>query len=379
MYENLDFLIVGAGLFGCVCAHELKRRGYNALVIEKRPYVGGNCHDSVDETTGIRYHTHGPHIFHCNDDAILSYIKQFCEFNGYFHQVLTEHEGELYQLPINLFTINKFFKKKFNPEEAQNFLVTQIQKNYIPNPENLEQQLLNLSGKDIYRAFFEGYTEKQWGKHPLNLPPDLIKRIPFRFNYNSCYYNKKFHGIPLGGYAAIFRKLLKGVDVETKCDFHAIKPLLNPDIKIIYSGPIDRFFDYDLGHLEYRALKFEKEILPVSDFQGNAVINYADKKIPFTRITEPAHFHPEEKKEEKRTIIFREYSIPDNGANPYYPVTDARNLKLRAAYMERAAKIKNFYPGGRLGEFRYYDMEETIRSALRLVNIIHEGAIASKA
>lgn len=377
MYENVDFLIVGAGLFGSVCAYELNRRGYHTQVIEKRNCIGGNCHDSVDESTGIRCHSHGPHIFHCNDSQILAFIRQFCKFNNYYHQVLTKHNGELFQFPINLSTINKFFGKNFNPEEARIFISREIENNYKPNPENLEQQLLNLTGEKIYHAFFEGYTEKQWGKHPCLLPPDLIKRIPFRYNYNNCYYNKKFHGIPVGGYTAIFRKLLKGIDVETNCDFHSIKSFLKPDINIIYSGPIDQFFNYDLGRLEYRSLKFEKEVLQVEDFQGNAVINYADRTSPFTRITEPAHFHPEEKEMQNGTIIFREFSTSAAGNDPYYPITDASNLKLYKTYMQRAAKIKNFFPGGRLGEFRYYDMEETIKSALNLVDKLHSNEIRS--
>lgn len=368
MFENSDFIIVGAGWFGSVCAYELGESGYNVTVIEKRSHIGGNSFDAIDQETGIRYHLYGPHIFHIDDDKILRYIKKFCAFNSYFHQVLTTHNGETYQMPFNLAAINKFFGKSFKPEEAKNFIASRIPATGSSEIKTLEDKCVSMIGREMYEAFIKNYTLKQWGKDPSELPPSIIGRIPFRYNYNNCYYNKKYHGIPEGGYSRIFQTLLEKSRVVLNLDFFDIKDQIPASKKIIYTGPIDKFFNYKYGRLEYRTLEFKMERLAVDDFQGLAVMNYADADVPWTRICEPKHFHPEEQHKNGETIIFKEFSKADAGDDPYYPINDRRNQNLYAQYEREADRLDNVYFGGRLGEYKYYDMEGCVASALNLIN-----------
>ena len=368
MFENSDFIIVGSGWFGCVCAYELSQKGYKVTVLEKRSHIGGNSCDAIDHQTGIRYHLYGPHIFHIDDDRILRYIKKFCSFNSYFHQVLTVHNGETFQLPFNLATINKFFGKSFSPEEAKKFIASQISAEKSSKISNLEDKCVNMIGREMYEAFIKNYTIKQWGKDPSELPPSIIGRIPFRYNYNNCYYNKKYHGIPIGGYRRIFESLLEKSRVILDLDFFDIRDQILPAKKIIYTGPIDKFFNYRFGRLEYRALEFKMERLCVDDFQGLAVMNYADADVPWTRICEPKHFYPEEKNKSGETIIFKEFSKGAADGDPYYPINDLRNQTLYSQYKREADKLENIFFGGRLGEYKYYDMEGCVASALKLAD-----------
>lgn len=368
-WHTLKYLIVGSGFFGSTIAERIASQlNEKVLVIDKRPHIGGNCYSEIDQATGIEYHKYGTHIFHTSNSEVWEYINQFTSFNGYRHQVLTTHQNKVYQMPVNLETINSFYNISLKPFEVDDFLRNQISNDFFEHPANFEEKAINLIGKPLYNAFIRGYSKKQWGQDPKKLPADILTRLPFRKSYDESYYHSKWQGIPENGYASIFTKMLSHPKIEVKlnADFADIRHQIHPDTIVIYSGPIDAYFNYCFGKLEWRTLSFEKEILPVEDYQGTSVMNYADEEIPFTRIHEPRHLHPERKYSLNKTLIIREYSKKDDGQNPYYPMLDLHNRELLLKYRVLAEKDPNLIIAGRLGDYRYYDMHETIQRALSL-------------
>jgi UDP-galactopyranose mutase len=355
-------LVVGAGLYGAVCAHELARRGHDILVIEKRSHIGGNCYTRFSEDAGCHEHVYGAHIFHTNSRRIWDYVNRFASFNHYVNRVKVRHGEALYSFPINLFTLYQLFGVK-TPDEARTRL--QAERVAIAEPANLEEYCLSLVGRRIYELFIEGYTAKQWNHHPRELSADIIKRIPIRFSFDDNYFNDRWQGIPIGGYTAIFERLLDGVPLELGVDFDADHDFwLSRADFVIYTGSLDSFFDYAEGPLEYRSLRFERELLDMPDFQGNAVVNYTERSVPFTRILEHKHFDLATGGE--KTLITREY--PDDwspGKIPYYPVHTPQILARLERYRAHARALGDkVHFGGRLGEFRYYDMHQVIGAAL---------------
>jgi UDP-galactopyranose mutase len=360
-----DYLIVGAGLYGAVCAHELTKRGKKCLVIEKRPHIGGNIY--TENIEGINVHKYGAHIFHTSDKAIWEYINQFAEFNNYINQPVARYKNECYNLPFNMNTFTKLWSDVFTPDEAQKRIEEERKDGYTAEPKNLEEQAINLVGKTIYEKLIKGYTEKQWGRKCSELPSFIIKRLPVRFTFDNNYFNDRYQGIPVGGYTAIIEKMLEGVEVKLNCDFFENKEAYEKLAKkIIYTGAIDRYYNYCFGTLEYRAVRFETEVLDMANYQGNAVINYTAADIPFTRIIEHKHF---EFGKQEKTVISREYSSAwHKGEEPYYPVNDEKNNALYAKYAELSQKDANVIFGGRLGQYKYFDMHVVISNALDTVN-----------
>ena len=353
-----DYLIVGAGLFGAVFANEAKKRGKRCLVIDKRGHIAGNIY--TENTEGINVHKYGAHIFHTNDKRVWDYIGNFAEFNRYTNTPVAVYKNELYNLPFNMNTFSKMWNIK-TPDEAKNIINKQIKEAGIVEPKNLEEQALSLVGRDIYEKLVKGYTEKQWGKRACELPAFIIKRLPVRFTYDNNYFNDKYQGIPIGGYTAIIEKMLDGCEVRTGCSFDEVKNEVEYK-KLVYTGMIDEYFDFSLGALEYRTLHFESKTLETDNFQGNAVVNYTEYEIPYTRIIEHKHF---EKCESDKTVITYEYPASwKKGDEPYYPINDEKNNALYEKYASLAKKEKNVIFGGRLGMYKYYDMDKVIASAL---------------
>lgn len=355
-----DYLIVGAGLFGSVFAYEALKKGKACLVIDKRAHIGGNCYtESVD---GINVHRYGAHIFHTSDKAIWDYINQFSDFNNYINSPVAVYNDELYNLPFNMNTFSKMWGIK-TPSEAKAKIAEQISKLNISEPKNLEEQALKLVGTDVYEKLIKGYTEKQWGRPCKELPAFIIKRLPLRFRYDNNYFNDRYQGIPIGGYTGIIEKMLEKAEVRLNTDyFEFIKQ--NSDIakKTIFTGAIDEFFEYRFGALEYRSVRFETEILSEENYQGNAVVNYTHRDIPYTRIIEHKHF---EFIESPKTVISREFSAEWKiGADPYYPVNNEKNNALYEKYTRLAEECQNVIFGGRLGMYRYFDMDKIIAEAL---------------
>ncbi len=367
------YLVVGCGLFGSVIAERLSTiLNEKVTIIDKRNHIGGNCYSAIHDETGIEYHAYGTHIFHTSNSQVWEYIKKFTDFNGYYHQVLSTYKNKVYQMPINLETINSFYDINLKPFEVHEFLEREIRKEGIIEPNNFEEKAISLVGRPLYEAFIKGYTKKQWQKDPKELPPSILTRLPFRDNYNESYFHDKWQGIPEKGYTAIFNKMLsnKKIKVLLNIDFFDIKENIPTNKIIIYSGPIDRFFNFKFGHLEWRSLFFESEVINVSDYQGTSVMNYAEATIPFTRVHEPRHLHPERRYKEGKTLIIREYSKMDKGTDPYYPINNSHNQKILWKYHEEAKKYPNVIFCGRLGEYKYLDMDKTIQSALRLFDSI---------
>ena len=358
-----DYLIVGAGLYGAVFAHEAKKKGKNCLVIDKRDHIAGNIY--CEEIEGINVHKYGAHIFHTSNKKIWEYINQFAEFNNYINSPVAVYKDELYNLPFNMNTFSKMWNIR-TPQEAKEKIAEQVAETGITEPKNLEEQGLSLVGKDVFEKLVKGYTEKQWGRDCKDLPAFIIKRLPVRFTYDNNYFNDRFQGIPMGGYTKIVEKMLDGIDVKTNTDYFAfIKE--NPDIaeKTVFTGMIDEYYDYKLGALEYRSVRFETETLDCENYQGNAVVNYTEREVPYTRIIEHKHF---EFGKQEKTVISREYSSEWKvGDEPYYPVNDEKNGALYARYQELAAQEDKVIFGGRLGAYRYYDMDKVIEAALELV------------
>lgn len=366
----VKFAIVGSGFSGAVLAHELSLKGHHIDVFEQRQHIGGNCFSERDEQTGVMLHKYGPHIFHTDDSEVWQYINQFSEFMPYINRVKATAKGQVFSLPINLHTINQFFHKTMNPKQAQNFVEALGDKS-ITEPKSFEEQALKFLGRDLYEAFFEGYTLKQWGVEPKNLPASILKRLPVRFNYDDNYFNHTFQGMPKEGYTPIFEKLLDNtrinVHLETKVQAKDLSKFYD---HVFYSGPIDEWFNHKLGKLGYRTLDFEMERYE-GDFQGCAVMNYGDKNIPFTRISEHKHFAPWENHSD--TVVFKEYSRECGEKDiPYYPIRLVDEKKILNDYIDLAKKQAKVSFIGRLGTYRYLDMDVTIREALNAANIVEE-------
>ena len=377
-FSIFRYLIVGAGFFGSVLAERIANdRDEPVLVIEKRDHIGGNCYSQVDPETEIEYHRYGTHIFHTSKQKVWEYINRFTSFNGYRHQVLASYQNRVYQMPINLETINSFFGLNLRPFEVGDFLKSEVEKENITNPKSLEDKAVSLVGRKLYEAFIKGYTIKQWQKDPRELPASIIQRLPVRKNYDENYYFDQWQGIPSSGYSEIFKKMLnhRKIEFHLKTDFFVIKPYIPKSCHVIYSGAIDRFFDYKYGKLEWRALEFEREVLYVEDYQGTAVMNFTELAVPYTRIHEPRHLHPDRNYSSQKTLIFREYPKTGTADNPYYPVNTSENQKIYSKYLEeRSTTASNIIFGGRLGHYKYYDMDQVISDALD----IYEGAIKNR-
>lgn len=358
-----DYLIVGSGLFGSIFAYEANKRGKKCLVIDKRNHVGGNIY--TKEVEGINVHQYGAHIFHTSNKDIWDYIQQFAEFNRYTNSPIAKYKHEIYNMPFNMNTFNKLWGV-ITPEEARTKINQQIKESGIIVPKNLEEQAISLVGRDIYEKLIKGYTQKQWGRPCTELPSFIIKRLPVRFTYDNNYFNDTYQGIPIGGYTQIINKLLEGIDLKLNYDFFEHRKELESNVtKIIFTGMIDQYYNYQLGALEYRSLKFKTEILNIDNYQGNAVVNYNEYEVPFTRIIEHKHF---EYGIQKKTIITREYpSSWSIGDEPYYPINDEKNNILYSKYKVLADKEEKVIFGGRLGMFKYFDMHNVIAEALKCV------------
>jgi UDP-galactopyranose mutase len=355
-------LIVGAGLYGAICAHELSRAGHHCHVIEKRDHIGGNIYTRFVPEAGCHEHVYGAHIFHTNSRRIWDYMCRFTEFNHYVNRVKVAHQDDIYSFPINLFTLYQVFGVR-TPEAARARLAADIVPH--PAPANMEEYCCSVIGPTLYKLFIEGYTTKQWGRHPRELPADAVKRLPVRLTFDDNYFNDRYQGIPVGGYTAIIEKMLGDVPVETGVDFHADRERwISSFDRVIYTGPIDAFFDYRHGVLEYRSLRFERLLVEENDFQGNAVVNYTDATVPWTRILEHKHFDMNLK--EPVTLITREYPQEwSKGDIEYYPARNPASEALYEQYREEAdALAPAIHFGGRLGEYRYYDMHQVVGSAL---------------
>lgn len=363
-----DYLVVGAGLFGSVIAERIANElGRKVLVIDKRSHIGGNCYSLCDEETGIEYHQYGTHIFHTSSAKAWQYITRFTEFNGYHHQVLTTYGNRVYQMPINLETINNFYNLNLTPQQAREFIAQEIEKEYYPIPANLEEFAVSSVGRPLYEAFIKGYTIKQWNKDPKELPATIIKRLPIRYNYCEDYFlDSRWQGIPLEGYTKIFERMYssKNIRVELNCDYFKNRDSFKVKDKIIYTGPVDLFFDCVYGNLEWRSLLFEKKVFAFEDFQGTSVMNSADIDVPYTRTHEYKHLHPERNHTKDKTVVFYETPVQNNH-EPYYPVNTKQNEEILTKYRYLGQKDKKLVLGGRLGDYAYYDMDKTILSALQ--------------
>ena len=364
MEKQYDYLVVGAGLFGAVFAREARMAGKSCLVVDKRSHAGGNLY--CEKVEGINVHRYGAHIFHTDNKRVWDYVNALVEFNRFTNAPLANYEGKLYNLPFNMNTFNRLWGVR-TPDEAKAEIERQRGKYAaIAEPANLEEQALKLAGEDIYRILVKGYTEKQWGRSATELPAFIIRRLPFRFTYDNNYFNDAYQGIPTGGYNVLTGALLEGVEVRLDTDYLACRAELDGLAKkVVFTGCIDEYFGYKLGRLEYRSLRFEDEIPDTNDWQGNAVVNYTEREIPYTRIIEHKHF---EFGTQPRTIITREYPAAYTGENePYYPVNDAVNSALYEKYKSLADATPDVLFGGRLGQYAYFDMDDTVESALAMV------------
>ena len=363
-----DYLIVGAGLYGAVCAHQLAEKGYTCMVIDRRDHIAGNIY--TENIHGINVHRYGAHIFHTNDRRVWEYIGSFAEFNQYINSPVAFYQDEVYNLPFNMNTFSKMWGVR-TPDEAKRKIREQVRELGITEPQNLEEQALSLVGTDIYRKLIKGYTEKQWGRDCKELPAFIIKRLPCRFTYDNNYFNARYQGIPIGGYTSVVERMLDHERIQVKLNTEFADYRKTHDLsgcQVIYTGCIDEYFGYALGTLQYRSVRFETEELPVENYQGNAVVNYTERSVPYTRIIEHKHF---EFGRQPTTVISREYSQEWSiGLEPYYPVNDARNQALLRTYEQLAEKEKNVSFGGRLGKYQYYDMDKVIQAALDYTDTI---------
>lgn len=360
-----NYIVVGSGLYGAIFAHEAKAKGKSVLVVDKRPNIAGNVYTEKQE--GINVHMYGAHIFHTNDKRVWNYITQFAEFNRFTNSPVANYKGELYSMPFNMYTFNKMWGV-VTPEEAA-AKIDEQKKEITAEPKNLEEQAISLVGRDIYEKLVKGYTEKQWGRDCKELPAFIIKRLPVRLTFDNNYFNALYQGIPIGGYTKMVENLLDGIEVRLNTDYLEHKAELDSLAdKVVYTGPIDAYFGFKLGTLEYRSVRFENETLDIPNFQGNAAVNYTDRETPWTRIIEHKWFEfgkDEDGNDLPKTIISREYSSEwKAGDEPYYPVNDEKNGQLYAKYKELADKETGVIFGGRLGEYKYYDMDTTIASVL---------------
>jgi len=367
MTPQYDYLIVGAGLYGAVFAQEAKNRGKKVFVIDKRSHIAGNVY--TEKVEGIHVHKYGAHIFHTNDKEVWEYVNRFAVFNRFTNSPIANYRGEVYSLPFNMYTFNKMWGV-VTPQEAQEEIERQRKAAGITEPQNLEEQAISLVGIDIYEKLIKGYTEKQWGRPCKELPAFIIKRLPVRMNYDNNYFNALYQGIPVGGYTKLVENMLDGIEARLQCDYLEDKETWNRMAeKVVYTGPIDAYFEYCLGNLEYRSVRFENEILDIPNFQGNAAVNYTDRETPWTRIIEHKWFEfgkDDNGQELPKTVISREYSSEwYPGEEPYYPVNDEKNGMLYERYKALAKKEQGVIFGGRLGEYKYYDMDAVIAAALK--------------
>ena len=358
---HYDYLIVGAGLYGAAFAQQAREAGKSVLVIDRRDHIGGNVY--TEEVEGIQVHKYGAHIFHTNDKTVWEYVNRFAEFNRYTNSPVANYKGELYSLPFNMYTFNKMWNV-VTPQEAANKIEQQRIAAGITEPRNLEEQAISLVGTDIYEKLVKGYTEKQWGRPCTELPSFIIKRLPVRLTFDNNYFNARYQGIPMGGYTKMVEKMLDGIEVRLNVDYLENKSHWDAMAdKVVYTGSIDSYFAYCYGHLSYRSVRFETEVLDIPNYQGNAVVNYTDRETPYTRIIEHKFF---EFGTQPKTVISREYSSEWHpGVEPYYPVNDEKNSALYARYKALAEKEEKVVFGGRLGEYRYYDMDAVLLSALK--------------
>lgn len=365
--DNFKFIVVGSGWFGATIAERIaSEMNETVLVIDKRDHVGGNSYSENDKETGIEYHKYGSHIFHTSYEDVWKYINRFSRFNNYRHKVYTEYQGRVFQMPISLHTINTFYGKNLRPFEVNGFIKRETEKTYINNRRNFEDKSISLIGRPLYEAFIEGYTRKQWGIEPKSLPSSIISRLPFRNNYNNDYFDDLHQGIPETGYGCIFKKMLrhKNIHVWLNTDFFEIRGSISDRSLVIYTGPVDRFFHYKHGMLNWRTLSFSREIHKVDDYQGTSVMNFADQNIPYTRIHEFKHFHPE-RNHKNVTLIFKEFSSnAKEGDELYYPVNTDRDKRIFKKYKDECGRLRNVIFGGRLGTYKYLDMDDAIKQAL---------------
>ena len=369
MEKRYDYLVVGAGLYGAVFAREAKNAGKKVLVIEKRPHIAGNVF--CEDIEGIKVHKYGAHIFHTNNKEVWEYLNQFTEFNRFTNSPVANYKGELYSLPFNMYTFNKMWGV-VTPEEAMAKIEEQKAEMTGKEPTNLEEQAISLIGRDLFEKLVKGYTEKQWGRDCKDLPAFIIKRLPVRLTFDNNYFNALYQGIPTGGYTKMVENMLDGIEVLLNTNYLDDKKKWNEMAdKVVYTGPIDAYFDYSLGYLQYRSVRFENELLDIPNFQGNAAVNYTDRETPWTRIIEHKWFtfgKDEDGNDLPKTVISREYSSEwKPGDEPYYPVNDEENGKLYSKYRELADKEEKIIFGGRLGEYKYYDMDAVVLSALSMV------------
>ena len=360
--KEYDYLIVGSGLFGATFAYRARKQGKKCLVIDKRPHLGGNIY--CEDIEGIHVHKYGAHIFHTNQKEVWNFVNSFVEFNRYTNSPVANYRGEMDNMPFNMNTFSKMWNIA-TPQEAKDIIASQIADLNITEPKNLEEQALSLVGKDVYEKLIKGYTEKQWGRDCKDLPSFIIKRLPLRFIYDNNYFNDRYQGIPIGGYTKIVEKMLDGIEVRLNTNYLDNREEFDAMAdKIVYTGMIDQFYDYKLGVLEYRSVRFETEELPMENYQGNAVVNYTEREVPYTRIIEHKHF---EFGKQPTTIISREYSSEwKKGDEPYYPVNNDKNNALYQQYKELADKEHKVIFGGRLGGYKYYDMDKVIAAALEM-------------
>nr|WP_296043735.1 UDP-galactopyranose mutase [uncultured Blautia sp.] len=366
MKKQYDYLVVGAGLYGAVFAHEAKKAGKKVLVIDKRPNIAGNVY--TEDVEGIHVHKYGAHIFHTNNKEVWDFVTRFAEFNRFTNSPVANYHGELYSLPFNMYTFNKMWGV-VTPEEAAARIEEQRREAGITEPKNLEEQAISLVGRDIFEKLIKGYTEKQWGRDCRDLPAFIIKRLPVRFTFDNNYFNALYQGIPTGGYTRMVANMLEGIEVQLNEDYLEKKEQFDALAeRVVYTGPVDAYFGYSMGHLEYRSVRFENELLDIPNFQGNAAVNYTDRETPWTRIIEHKWFEfgkDEQGNDLPKTVISREYSSEwKPGDEPYYPVNDEKNGNLYNRYKELASREENIIFGGRLGEYKYYDMDAVIASAL---------------
>lgn len=363
-------VIVGAGFYGAVMAERIANDlGKKVIVMDRRNHIGGNAYSEIDAETNIEFHKYGPHIFHTSSEVVWQYITRFTKFNGYHHRVLTRYKNKTYSMPINLGTINSYYGKEMSPTEAEEFLENEIARDRVENPSNLEEKAISLIGRPLYEAFILGYTVKQWETDPQELPAGIITRLPVRFNFNDRYFNDTYEGIPVDGYTKAFERMLESdlIDVRLGVDYFDVKDDLPEGTYLIYTGPIDRFFDYKFGDLGWRTIDSEREVKDTRDFQGTSQMNYADKEIPYTRVNEYRHFHPEKESEmaQEKTLTFKEYSrTAGREDDPYYPINTERDKELFRKYRELGESLQGVHIGGRLGAYKYFDMHQVIGAAL---------------
>jgi UDP-galactopyranose mutase len=387
MFADVDILIVGAGFYGATLAERIAGElGRRVLVIDRRRHIGGNAYSETDPATGVEVHRYGPHLFHTPNETVWRYLNRFTGFSGYRHRGFTVHREQVYSLPINLATICQYFGRRFTPDEARALIESQAAELASTGqagrqPANLEEKAISLVGRPLYEAFIRGYTAKQWQTDPRDLPASIITRLPVRYNFDDSYFSDRFQGQPLDGYTAIFEKMLAHPSIEVRLgvDFFDVRHDVPHGMPVVYTGPIDRYFDHAEGVLGWRTVDFEEEVAPTGDFQGAAIMNYADEDVPWTRILEFRHFNPERGYQTEKTLIAREYSrFAGRDDEPYYPIGTASDRAMLARYQARAAAENSVHFGGRLGTYRYLDMHQAIAAALKAFETVFAPMLARR-